>query len=400
MRFDAQSSRGASADVMTRVEGSKCGGGPMCNPQTRRRGGLARTLGVLLASAIGTSACAADQFRFHRMTEKDGVLLRDLDAFIADANGGMDVQQVSYDFAAERDEYRLGNNDVLDIFVMNHPELSSHRVELGQTSGTTIRKDGHVHLPVVGAIAAAGLTLTEFETALREAVARYVVEPQVTVEILRYESQKFHVLGQVRQPGTFAVDGDTTLLEALTLAGGAGEQADLETATVVRQGQLLPIDLGDLLRRGDTSRNVFMRAGDVVFVPDNSDRKVFVLGEVMQPRVVAMSPSGLTLAEALAQAGGPTAARARRELAVIRGGFAKPVVYRIELEDALLVDEQIRLRPGDRIIVAPTGLSTASRYMQQILPFLLGAQALGLAAQGGAGVAARAATAAASVSNP
>lgn len=399
MRFDAQSSRGASADVMTHAEGSKCGSGPMCNPQTRARRHWKGALAMWLVSAIGTSGCAADQFRFHRMTEKDGVLLRDLDAFIADANAGMEVQQVSYDFAAERDEYRLGNNDVLDIFVMNHPELSSHRVELGQTSGTTIRKDGQVHLPVVGAITATGLTLTEFETALREAVARYVVEPQVTVEILRYESQKFHVLGQVRQPGTFAVDGDTTLLEALTLAGGAADQADLETATVVRQGQLLPIDLGDLLRRGDTSRNVFMRAGDVVFVPDNSERKVFVLGEVMQPRVVAMSPSGLTLAEALAQAGGPTAARARRELAVIRGGFAKPVVYRIELEDALLVDEQIRLRPGDRIIVAPTGLSTASRYMQQILPFLLGAQALGLAAQGGAGVAARAATAASTVAN-
>ena len=59
------------------------------------------------------------------------------------------VEQVTYDFAAERDEYRLGNNDVLNIFVLNHPELSSQRVELGQISGTTVRKDGMPSLSVV-----------------------------------------------------------------------------------------------------------------------------------------------------------------------------------------------------------------------------------------------------------
>ena len=63
--------------------------------------------------------------------------------------------------------------------------------------GITVRKDGKVHLPVVGAVPAEGLTLTEFETNLRIAVARFIVDPQVSVEIMRYESQKFFVLGQV-----------------------------------------------------------------------------------------------------------------------------------------------------------------------------------------------------------
>lgn len=390
MRFTRQRWRGASAHVMSHDVHSKGITATRRSGPTWARKAAMRTLAAALAIASG-SGCAADQFRFHRMkADKHGIEIRDLDAMIADANpAGIAVEQVVYDFAAEKDEYRLGKNDVLDIFVLNHPELSSHRAELGASAGTTIRKDGHIHLPIVGPIQAEGLTLTEFETSMREAVARFIVDPQISVEILRYESQKFHVLGQVRQPGSFSVDGDTTLLEALTLAGGASELANLETATVVRKGQLLPINLADLLRRGDTSRNVFMRGGDVVFIPDTSDQKVFVLGEVQQPKVVGIQRSGLTLAEALASAGGPTPARARRELAVIRGGFAKPVVYRVELERALLVDDQIRLQPGDRVVVAPHGLSTASRYMQQILPFLLGAQALGLAAQGGAGVAAR-----------
>ena len=67
---------------------------------------------------------------------------------------------------------------------------------------------------------------------------------------------------------------------------------------------------------------------------------------------------------------------------MVRGGFAKPVVYTIDMEQALLFDDQIQLRSGDRVIVAPTGLSSSSRYMQQVLPFLQGAQAVGLAAQG------------------
>ncbi|MCR9163294.1 MAG: polysaccharide biosynthesis/export family protein [Nannocystaceae bacterium] len=338
------------------------------------------------------AGCATGTFRYERLSERaDGVDLRGLDDLVADSSVEVDRGSVRYDFTVERDEYRLGANDVLDVFVMQHPEMSSQRVGMGEIAGTTIRKDGHVYLPVVGRVKAAGLTVTEFEVALKSAAAKYVVDPEVHVEILEHESQKFHVLGHVKAPGSFPVDGDTTLIEALTLAGGLGESGSLEGATVVRNGQLLPIDLAALVKGGDVSRNVYMRKGDLVYVPNASTLKVFVLGEVKTPTPVPLTDGRLSLAEALATAGGPTPARARRELAVIRGGFAEPVVYRINLEDALLIDHQIQLRPGDRVVIAPTGLSTASRYMQQVLPFLAGAQALGLAVQGGTNAATQAA---------
>lgn len=355
---------------------------------------------LIAAIALATmTACAAGKFRYDRYKDGDEVEVRDLEELLRDSEnpsplrGEVQVEQVDYDFATEEDVYRLGKNDVLNIFVLDHPELSSQRVNLGEISGTTIRKDGKIHLPVVGALNAQGLTLSEFEAQLQTEVARYVVEPHVHVEILRHESQKFYVLGEVTHPGVFPVDGDTTLIEALGLAGGIPPTADLESATVVRNGQLLPINLADILRRGDVSRNVYMQHGDLVYVPDNVNKKVFVLGEVTLPSVVPIQRNSVTLAEALASAGGPTPASARRELAVIRGGFAKPVVYRIDLEKALLYDDQIKLRPGDRVVVAPTGLVTASRYMQQVLPFLVGAQALGLAASGATNIATQAATA-------
>jgi polysaccharide export outer membrane protein len=356
--------------------------------------------GIVLVAVLGlstTTACAAGKLRYDRYPDGDEVEVRDLDELIADGSapsglaGALSVEQAVYDFSAEKDEYHLGKNDVLDIFVFDHPELSSPRAELGQVVGTTIRKDGNLHLPIVGSLPAEGATLSELEAALQTAIARYVVSPHVHVEILRHESQKFFVLGEVARPGVFPVDGDTTLVEALSLAGGIPATADLESATVVRDGEILPINLADVLRRGDVSRNIYMKDRDLVYVPDNVAKKAFVLGEVVQPTAVQIERDSVTLAEALAAARGPTPASARRELAVIRGGFAKPIVYHIELEKALLYDDRIKLRSGDRVIVAPTGLAMASRYMQQLLPFLVGAQALGFTASGASNVAAQAA---------
>ena len=158
--------------------------------------------------------------------------------------------------------------------------------------------------------------------------------------------------------------------------------ADLEGALVVRGAKLMPINVADVVRRGDVERNVFLRDGDLIYVPDNVAKKVFVLGEVLQPNAVQIERDHVSLAEALANCGGPTPARARRELAIVRGGFAKPVVYIVDVEKALLYDDRIKLHAGDRVVVAPTGLSTTSRTMQQILPFLQGIQAAGIGAQG------------------
>ncbi len=218
---------------------------------------------------------------------------------------------LDFDFANQVDEYRIGKNDILNIYVVDHPEMSSQRVNIGEISGTVVQKDGFVYLPVAGKVQAAGFTVVEFAEHLRTTAASYIVAPEVSVEVLRYASQKFYVLGRVAKPGAFPVDGDTTLLEGLGFAGGTLPDGDLEGAYVLRGGQLLPISLADILLRGDVERNVLMRDRDVVFVPDSADKKVYVLGEVAKPSVVPIQRERITLAEALAAAGGPTIAHSR-----------------------------------------------------------------------------------------
>lgn len=336
-----------------------------------------------LGLALVLVACAAGRFRFDKRAQAEDVEMRDLEDLLGEGDDvAVDRQQLERPPPEPPPPYRLGKRDVLNIYVMDHPEMSSQRVNLGELAGTTVQDDGMVHLPVLGAIEAEALTLEELRLRLVTEAAKYIVDPQVTVEMLTYASQRFFVLGRVRQPGVFASDGTTTLLDALALAGGAADDADLEGASVVRAGSLLAINVADVVHRGDLSRNVHLRAGDLIYVPDDTGQQVYVLGEVLRPGVVPMRHGQLSLAEALAATGGPTPARARRELAVLRGGHARPIVYTLELEEALLVDERVSLRPGDRVVVAPTGLSTASRYMQQLLPFLLAGQAAGIAAQG------------------
>lgn len=360
-------------------------------------------LSLRFVACIGALAiaCATPKYRYDRKQEKeDGVEVRDLEDLIADSRAAdgspgqglnLDKQILEFDFSDQVDEYRIGKNDVLNIFVVDHPEMSSQRINLGQISGTTVRKDGFVYIPVIGKLQAEGLSITEFSDSLQAEALKYLVDPEVSVEMLEYASQKFYVLGMVPSPGAFPVDGDTTLLEGIGLAGGIAPEGDLSGAYVLRNNELLPISLADMMLRGDVSRNIFMQHGDVVFVPDTTDKKVYVLGEVRTPTTVPVQRENITLADALAMAGGPTKAEGRTEISVLRGGHAKPIVYTVNLEEALLYDEQIALRPGDRVIVAPTGLSTASAYMRQILPFLQGVQAVGIAAQGGANAASQAA---------
>jgi len=289
---------------------------------------------------------------------------------------GLHVEVVSTDLPPQVMEYRIGPNDVLNIVVLDHEEFSSPRARdyTGGVLGTVVRKDGQVHIPMVGPVPAAGLTLEEFQEMLREHLGRFVKTPHLSVDILRYESQKFYVLGEVNRPGAFAVTGATTLLEGIGLAGGVKPEGNLERAYVVRDGALLPINLASLLLRGDTSRNVYMRHMDLVYIPSAADQTVYVLGEVLRPGAVPIRESRLNLAQALAEAGGLKHVEARRRsIKLIRGSWQEPTVYTLKYDTVLELGDRIRLEPGDRVVVTPTTLTTMSRYMEQILPFLQGA---------------------------
>jgi len=284
------------------------------------------------------------------------------------------VEELSTELPAQRDEYRIGPNDVLNIIVLDHEEVSSPRDFNRGVIGTVVKKDGNIYVPILGKVQAAGHTVEEFHDVLRERLVEIIVEPQLSVDVLKYESQKFYVLGEVEQPGAYPVDGDTTLLEAIGMAKGVKPEGNLERGYVIRDQALLPINLADLLERGDTSRNVYMRNRDLVYIPSAEDQTVYVLGEVKRPGAIRIPRGRLSLGHALAEAGGLVHVDAsKRSIKLIRGSWQQPTVYTLTYDEALENGDRILLEPGDRVVAEPTTLTTLSRYMEQILPFLVGA---------------------------
>ncbi len=286
----------------------------------------------------------------------------------------LNVEEVATELPPQVDEYRIGPNDILNITVLEHEEFSSARDFNRGIVGTIVKKDGNIYLPIIGPIPVTGYTVEEIHGILQEHIGAYVKEPHLTVDVLQYESQKYYVLGEVKAPGVFPVDGDTTLLEAIGLAKGVLPEGNLERAYVVRNKTLLPINLADILLRGDMSRNIYLKSGDLIYIPSSEDQKVYVFGEVKKPGLVKIERGRLSLAQAIASVGGILHVEAReRNIKLIRGNWQEPTVYTLSYDSILDNGDRILLQPGDRIVVSPTTLTTLSRYMEQILPFLLGA---------------------------
>ena len=358
----------------------------------RRLRDLGRTTlaGALIAGLLGLPACAGYQCVDHT---------RDVELLLAD---NPQLEKPGFQPVPEEElvrleqpplePYRLGVGDVVYVAVPDQEKF----VKFGETSagdivGSRIKEDGNLYLPLVKKVPAEGKTALELQEEIEKRLETYITDPFVSVDVIRYESQRFYVLGEVMQPGAQPVDGRTTLVDAITQAGGPNNgNADLDTAYVIRDGQTLPISIADVLKRGDVAGNVRMRNGDIVFVPKLYDTfdKVFIFGEVKSPGAVRMpqegdltQPGTLTLAEALAEVGGldPTTA-AQEQIRIFRGGWKHPVAYTLGAHEVYKYGDCLYLKPGDRVFVAPTGLATWGRALQQGLPFITGtSNALSLA---------------------
>ena len=299
--------------------------------------------------------------------------------------------------------YRVAPQDILGITLWDHPELTTQQGQSmsagGNTTqtvagalaqpyttalpgqadpfGQTVAPDGTIYFPFVGKMHVAGKTVGEVRDQLAAGLSPYIKKPQVDVRVLGYRSQKISVTGEVKSPGPLAVsDVPLTLVDAITRSGGTNTDADLQRVRLTRNGKLYELDADGVLDRGDMSQNVMLQAGDIVNVPDRTDSRVFVMGEVKTPLPVSMMKGRLTIADALTQAGGilDTDANAR-QIYVVRGAREKPTspdIYRLDLTqpDSLLLSTQFQLRPLDVVYVGTAGAVQFNRLVNQVLPTL------------------------------
>ena len=239
--------------------------------------------------------------------------------------------------ARAQTSYVLGAQDVITVTVLGEEDLSRKY---------TIEQDGTFTFPLIGRVTAKGLTLRELEGELTKKLVagKFYNNPEVSVAIDAYQSQRITVVGKVNSPGEYPLTGDMTLLSALAKAGFVTPDAGREALVVrkVRSGsdenEIVRVDLVKL-QAGDMSLNVLLRDGDTINVP--KAQMAFVNGQVKSPGAYPVE-NGMTVLQFLSLAGGLTDRGSDKRINILRVGKAK------ELKGVKLTD---LIEPGDTITV-------------------------------------------------
>ncbi len=189
-------------------------------------------------------------------------------------------------------EFTLGPGDVVDVFVWRHDEL---------TKKVQVDPNGSISFPLVGKIDVTGLSVFALRDKIVKGLSKYLVDPQVDVSIESARSQKIYVLGEVQRPGIFALQSPTTVLEAITMAGGFRVEAKPSSVVLIRGGlssrNAVTLDLKKALKKGDLSANVVIQKGDVIYVPPmliaDLSRKFRYIYDILAP--VVLLENGIAL---------------------------------------------------------------------------------------------------------
>ena len=211
------------------------------------------------------------------------------------------IPVVAQETTSASSDYRVGAGDMIRIDAFGNDEISGEF--LVETSGT-------IAFPLLGSVKVEGRTASEISRHLEQMLEKdYYVDVQLQVEVAGFQSQPVTLLGEVQRPGTYYLRGRTTITQLLADAGGlspnCGSTLELRREEVV-DGEVVPRVITfstTKLRTGETGRDVEVRAGDVISV--SAKALFFITGEVARPGQYEIS-QGLTVMQALSQAGGPS----------------------------------------------------------------------------------------------
>lgn len=247
---------------------------------------------------------------------------------------------------------RIKKNDILEISVYNHPDLSK---------AVIVQSDGSVDYPLVSGIPVDGLTLSEFREILSTQLTKYIGEPPIlSIRFSSSISIRVTVLGQVTTPGEYLIQQSSTIQGAVSRAGGPTPRAQLDRVKLIRNNDAAKsVKTVNLLRffiEGDPSLLPVIDEGDVIVVPGvPGSHDVKILGEVRVPGSYTVH-LGASILDVLFMAGGPT-----KEAALSRVRWTSPldsVSRSVEIDlNSILKSNAHKpipeVRPGD-ILYIPT----------------------------------------------
>jgi polysaccharide export outer membrane protein len=263
-------------------------------------------------------------------------------------------------------DYRVGGYDVLSIIVYEEKDLSSGAVR--------VSADGFISFPLIGRIKVESLTTSGIEQLISHKLAeeQYLLDAHISVMVTEYNSKRFLVLGAVKSPGSYSLQAQERVLDAVSRAGGirrtreayweraGGERAGkkgmiirTENPTTDHERKIvINLDLEGLLKGRDQISNIFLIDKDVLFIP--TAEHFYIIGQVIRPGSYSITDKEITLVEAISIAGGFTRIAARNRTRIIRveGGIEKIIEVRVDaITKAGKKIQDVPIKPGDVIVV-------------------------------------------------
>jgi len=168
--------------------------------------------------------------------------------------------------------YKIGPSDEIAIRIVNQPDYSLEKVEVSPV--------GRIFHPLLGEVEVVGLTVPRLKQKLVADLSQYIIDPNISVSLLKANSAKIGVLGDITRPGILVMSGPMTVLDAISASGGVTSLGSQSNVTLVRQfggGQLrtMKINVKRILEgKANPEENLRLQAGDTLIVHGNLRKKI------------------------------------------------------------------------------------------------------------------------------
>jgi len=267
--------------------------------------------------------------------------------------------------------YVLGPDDLISVHVLDADEINDKSIR--------VDGDGYVRLPLAGRIKAAGLTSEQLDNVIVDNLKTYIKDPQATVSVLEFHSQRVSVLGSVKAPGIHQLEGHRTVVEVLALAGGLTDDAGttLKITRRIERGRIpLPsavddptgqfsvadINLKEIINAKNPAQNILVAPDDIISVP--RAKMVYVIGTVPKPGgYILGEDASFSILRALSLAGGIDRGANAKDARILRQvpGNENREEIPVNLKTIMAGQaKDVPLQPEDILFVPANGAKTAA----------------------------------------
>lgn len=240
-------------------------------------------------------------------------------------------------------DYVIGEGDGLDIAVWGVKEL---------TFSAKVRPDGKMTVPGLGDVSVSGQTPANLQSSLTVMLKELVKNPIVTVTVRDITNSKVYIFGGGVKAGVYDLSRRTTILQLLCTLGDV-KTADLKKSYLLRNGKKIKENFHKLFVLGETEDDLLLESGDSMFIPVLTDKSIYVLGAVNQPKSIEYR-DGMTVMEAILESGGFNKYASQNDTQIRRKEAGTEIAIPVRAKEIIndgKMGQNVKLKPGDYVIV-------------------------------------------------